>query len=174
VAAPSTFKIGLVQMRCSADPDDNLARAIAHIAGAAGRGAQIVCLPELFRSQYFCQAEDHANFDLAEHATSSSIDPLGNYFSYHSSQFDPVGVNNAGVNDPDIDKSLDTLKNSVDFEVILGAMADMQKAYAEKTVEIPLYYRKQVDLHAQRLGNFFANPTQAGPTWNVVDWFVNE
>jgi N-carbamoylputrescine amidase len=66
VAAPSTFKIGLVQMRCSADPDDNLARAIAHIAGAAGQGAQIVCLPELFRSQYFCQSEDHANFDLAE------------------------------------------------------------------------------------------------------------
>ena len=42
----------------------------------------------------------HGNFDLAEHATSSSIDPLGNYFSYHSSQFDPIGVNNAGVNDP--------------------------------------------------------------------------
>ena len=44
--------------------------------------------------------------------------------------------------------------------------------YSEKTVEIPLYYRKQVDLHAPRLGNFFANPTQAGPNWNVVDWFV--
>jgi peptide/nickel transport system substrate-binding protein len=116
----------------------------------------------------------HANFDLAEHATSSSIDPLGNYFSYHSSQFDPVGVNNAGVNDPDVDKALDTLKNSVDFEVILGAMADLQQIYAEKTVEIPLYYRKQVDLHAQRLANFFANPTQAGPTWNVADWFVTE
>ena len=66
MASPSTFKIGLVQMRCSADPDDNLARAIAHIAGAAGQGAQIVCSPELFRSQYFCQSEDHANFDLAE------------------------------------------------------------------------------------------------------------
>ena len=90
----------------------------------------------------------HANFDLAEHATSSSIDPLGNYFSYHSSQFDPVGVNNAGVNDPDIDKALDTLKNSVDFEVILEAMTEMQRVYAEKSVEIPLYYRKQVDLHA--------------------------
>jgi peptide/nickel transport system substrate-binding protein len=116
----------------------------------------------------------HANFDLAEHATSSSIDPLGNYFSYHSSQFDPVGVNNAGVDDPDVDKALDTLKNSVDFEVILDAMADLQQVYAEKTVEIPLYYRKQVDLHAQRLANFFANPTQAGPTWNVDDWFVTE
>ena len=116
----------------------------------------------------------HANFDLAEHATSSSIDPLGNYFSYHSSQFDPNGVNNAGVSDPDFDKALDTMKGSVDFEVILGAMADLQRIYVEKTVEIPLYYRKQVDLHAPRLGNFFANPTQAGPTWNAVDWFATE
>jgi N-carbamoylputrescine amidase len=66
VAAPSTFKIGLVQMRCSADPEDNLRRARARIDEAAGRGAQLVCLPELFRSQYFCQREDHANFDLAE------------------------------------------------------------------------------------------------------------
>jgi N-carbamoylputrescine amidase len=66
VAGPSTFKIGLVQMRCSADPDDNLRRARARIDEAAGRGAQLVCLPELFRSQYFCQSEDHANFDLAE------------------------------------------------------------------------------------------------------------
>lgn len=116
----------------------------------------------------------HANFDLAEHATSSSIDPLGNYFSYHSSQVDPVGVNNAGVNDPEVDKAMDTLKGSVDFKVILEAMTDMQKVYAEKAVEIPLYYRKQVDLHSARLGNFFANPTQAGPTWNVVDWYVAE
>jgi N-carbamoylputrescine amidase len=66
VAAPSSFKIGLVQMSCSADPADNLTRARARIVEAAGRGATLVCLPELFRSQYFCQAEDHANFDLAE------------------------------------------------------------------------------------------------------------
>ena len=46
-----------------------------------------------------------SNFDLAEHAFSSSIDPLGNYFSYHSSQFHPDGANDARVNDPDIDKA---------------------------------------------------------------------
>jgi len=69
---------------------------------------------------------------------------------------------------------MDTLKASVDFKVILGAMADMQRVYVEQAVEVPLYYRKQVDLHAARLGNFFANPTQAGPTWNVVDWYVAE
>ena len=45
--------VGLVQMRCSTDPADNLARAVAGIRTAAGRGAKIVCLQELFRSQYF-------------------------------------------------------------------------------------------------------------------------
>jgi N-carbamoylputrescine amidase len=60
------FKIALIQMRCSTDPADNLARAVARIRAAARDGAHLICLPELFRSQYFCQTEDHANFDLAE------------------------------------------------------------------------------------------------------------
>src|ERR1700682_6681375 len=59
-------KIALVQMRCGAEPDKNFAHAIDFIRDAAKQGAKIVCLPELFRSQYFCQAEDHANFALAE------------------------------------------------------------------------------------------------------------
>jgi peptide/nickel transport system substrate-binding protein len=116
-------------------------------------------------------ALSHSNFDLAEHAFSSSIDPLGNYFSYHSSQFEPKGVNDAQVKDPDIDKSMDDVQNSVDFTVIKAAMAQFQKVYVEKTVEIPLYYRKNVELASPKLGNYFANPTQAGPTWNAVDWF---
>src|SRR5215212_11504727 len=53
-------------MQCGADPAANLEKAIGFIRDAAGEGARIVCLPELFRSQYFCQAEDHANFALAE------------------------------------------------------------------------------------------------------------
>ena len=76
MAAPSSFKIALVQMRCSADPADNLTRARARIVEAAGRGATLVCLPELFRSQYFCQAEDHANFDLAEPIPGPSTEAL--------------------------------------------------------------------------------------------------
>src|SRR6185436_10888432 len=48
-------------------------------------------------------------FDLAEHAFTSSIDPLGNYFNYHSSQFDPAGVNDAQVKDPEIDASMDAV-----------------------------------------------------------------
>jgi N-carbamoylputrescine amidase len=66
MAPPAKFKIALVQMRCSEDPADNLARALGRIRDAARDGAQLVCLPELFRTQYFCQSEDHAFFDLAE------------------------------------------------------------------------------------------------------------
>jgi len=53
-------------MSCTADPDQNLERAIERVREAAGRGARVVCLPELFRTQYFCQREDAALFDLAE------------------------------------------------------------------------------------------------------------
>jgi N-carbamoylputrescine amidase len=60
------FNIGLVQMAASANSQDNLDRAVGFVEKAASSGAQIVCLPELFRSQYFCQKEDAALFDLAE------------------------------------------------------------------------------------------------------------
>ena len=60
------FTVGLVQMQCSADPEENLARAEQRIAEAARAGAQIVCLQELFRSEYFCREERADLFDLAE------------------------------------------------------------------------------------------------------------
>lgn len=66
ITGQQKFTIGLVQMSCSADRDANLARALERVEQAARSGAQIVCLPELFRSQYFCQREDAAFFDLAE------------------------------------------------------------------------------------------------------------
>jgi N-carbamoylputrescine amidase len=66
MAAPERFRVGLVQMRCGTDPEENVTRAIAGIRDAAARGAGIVCLPELFRTQYFCQREDADLFDLAE------------------------------------------------------------------------------------------------------------
>jgi N-carbamoylputrescine amidase len=62
----SKFRIGLVQMACSKDPNENLAKAEWRIREAAGKGAQIVCVQELFRSQYFCREEDAGLFDLAE------------------------------------------------------------------------------------------------------------
>lgn len=58
--------VGLIQMQCTARPEQNMKRALTLIDRAATSGAEIVCLPELFRSLYFCQTEDHANFELAE------------------------------------------------------------------------------------------------------------
>jgi N-carbamoylputrescine amidase len=58
--------VGLVQMRMGADPEANFASAVRHIREAARLGADIVCLPELFKTQYFCQREDTRLFDLAE------------------------------------------------------------------------------------------------------------
>jgi len=60
------YKVGLVQMRMGPDPERNFQSAIAHIREAAKGGANIVCLPELFGAQYFCQREDIQLFDLAE------------------------------------------------------------------------------------------------------------
>jgi len=68
--------VGLVQMRMSTDADDNLSRAIAGIRAAAAQGATLVCLPELFRSRYFCQSEDAACFDLAEPVPGPATDAL--------------------------------------------------------------------------------------------------
>jgi len=63
---PDKFRVGLIQMSATSDPEQNLQRAIDRVRQAAAQGAQIVCLPELFQTQYFCQREDHALFDLAE------------------------------------------------------------------------------------------------------------
>jgi len=66
MAAPARFRVGLVQMRVGSDPAANLEAAIGSIREGAAGGAEIVCLPELFRTPYFCQREDPALFDLAE------------------------------------------------------------------------------------------------------------
>jgi N-carbamoylputrescine amidase len=72
-----TFLIGLVQMRCSSDPEENLGKAEARIEEAARAGAQIVCLQELFRSEYFCREERAELFDLAEPVPGPTTERLG-------------------------------------------------------------------------------------------------
>ena len=69
--------LGLVQMSCSTDLAENTEKAIAGIRQAAEQGAQIVCLQELFRSQYFCQCEDHEYFKLAESIPGPTTERLG-------------------------------------------------------------------------------------------------
>src|SRR5438034_733350 len=75
--------IALTQMPCSADPDANLARQLNLIDRAAKGGAQIVCTQELFRSQYFCQVEDHRFFKLAESIPGPSTDAISKLAKKH-------------------------------------------------------------------------------------------
>ncbi|MFA9562747.1 MAG: carbon-nitrogen hydrolase [Nitrospirota bacterium] len=77
------MKIGLIQMACSADSEENLQRAVGKVEEAAKDGAQIICLPELFRSHYFCQQEDAALFDLAESIPGPSTEALSRVAKTH-------------------------------------------------------------------------------------------
>jgi N-carbamoylputrescine amidase len=69
-------KVGTVQMSCTKDPQENLTKAIEKIREAAAKGAQVVCLQELFRSLYFCDVEDYENFKLAEAIPGPSTEAL--------------------------------------------------------------------------------------------------
>jgi N-carbamoylputrescine amidase len=68
--------VGIVQMACTAKPQENLDKAIAKIREAASKGAQIICLQELFLSLYFCDVEDYENFKLAESVPGPSTETL--------------------------------------------------------------------------------------------------
>ncbi len=72
-----SFRIGLVQSSCSLDPNENLAKAEWKVREAAARGAQVICLQELFRSQYFCREENAELFALAESIPGPSTEVLG-------------------------------------------------------------------------------------------------
>jgi N-carbamoylputrescine amidase len=71
------FRVGLVQMSCAVDPNENLEKALWRIRETAARGAQIVCLQELFRSQYFCREENAELFALAEPIPGPTTETLG-------------------------------------------------------------------------------------------------
>ena len=73
---PEQVKVALVQMTCGAKPAENLVKAMARVEIAAKKGAEIVCLQELFRTRYFCQSEDQRNFKLAETIPGPSTDTL--------------------------------------------------------------------------------------------------
>ncbi len=75
--ATDKFTIGLIQMSCGPEPADNMAKAFDRVRQAAKQGANVICLPELFQTQYFCQREDTALFDLAEPIPGPSTRKIG-------------------------------------------------------------------------------------------------
>src|SRR5688572_10931631 len=74
LSASNVVNVGITQMACSDDPRDNLRRQLKLVERAAKDGAQIICTQELFKSQYFCQSEDHRFFKLAEPIPGESTD----------------------------------------------------------------------------------------------------
>jgi N-carbamoylputrescine amidase len=76
MASTRKYTVALVQMSMGPDPEANLESAMRHVREAARRGAHIVCLPELFRAQYFCQREDLRLFDLAEPIPGASTEKI--------------------------------------------------------------------------------------------------
>ncbi len=75
--------VGLTQMRCAEDPAENRARQLRLVEEAAKAGARVICTQELFASQYFCQAEDHRFFGLAETIPGPSTDAFGKLARRH-------------------------------------------------------------------------------------------
>ncbi|MDE0204558.1 MAG: carbon-nitrogen hydrolase [Candidatus Tectomicrobia bacterium] len=73
----SEVTVGLIQLRAKADRGANVQRAMSAVRGAAGQGAQIICLQELFATPYFCQTEDFAPFALAEPVPGPTTELLG-------------------------------------------------------------------------------------------------
>jgi peptide/nickel transport system substrate-binding protein len=114
------------------------------------------------------------NFDVALHTFSVPLSPNSNYPVYHSSQFEPNGQNDAKVSVPAIDQALDQLKTTVDFVKALDLMKQFQVAYVTDAVEVPLYFRKDVNLVQPYVKNWTGNPSSVGYLWNVQDWFVQK
>jgi N-carbamoylputrescine amidase len=79
----SEVVLGLLQHACTPNPEENFQRCYAAAERAARDGAQILCTQELFRSQYFCQSEDHENFKLAEPIPGPSTDAFGKLAKQH-------------------------------------------------------------------------------------------
>ncbi|MFN3409264.1 MAG: carbon-nitrogen hydrolase [Limisphaerales bacterium] len=79
----TTVRVGLVQTACSPSPAKNLALTLHRVEQAAKRGAQIICTQELFRSQYFCQSENHDYFQLAEKIPGPTTDAFARLAKKH-------------------------------------------------------------------------------------------
>ena len=90
----STVKVGLVQMSCGADKEANLQKAIERVREVATKGAQIVCLQELFTSLYFCDVEDYENFRIDNRKGEYSPNLIGNILTKYSGS---IGITECNV-----------------------------------------------------------------------------
>src|ERR1700722_2147289 len=154
-------KVALIQMSCGLSTEANLAKAVARVREAAKAGAKLICLPELFRAQYFCQREDHALFSVAEPIPGPSTHALSEVVREHSLFFiaslferraPGIYHNTAAI--------LDFASNHPD-----NVAAVYRKMHIP---DDPLYYEKFYFAPGD-LG-FMAQKTSAGPIGTLVCW----
>src|SRR5689334_22269257 len=125
------FTIGLIQMCCGVDPAENLEKAVWRVREAAGKGAQIVCLQELFRSQYFCREENVERFTLAETIPGPTTD-----------RFSPIARELGIVIIASIfeKRAVGLYHNTA---AVIGADGEIQGRYRKMHIpDDPLYYEK--------------------------------
>ncbi len=153
----NNLTIALIQMSCGAVPQDNLGAAIANIEEAVRRGAKVVCLPELFRSQYFCQTEDPALCDLAEPVPGPSTEALGRV----------AGQHNVVLIVPVFERRTAGLyHNSV---VVIDSDGSMAGFYRKMHIpDDPAYYEKFYFTPGDR--GFQAIQTSAGTIGTLICW----
>lgn len=153
----NNLTVALVQMACGMVPQENLGAAIANIEEAARRGAKVICLPELFRSQYFCQTEDPALFDLAEPIPGPSTEALGQV----------VGQLNVVLIVPVFERRTAGLyHNSV---VVIDSDGSMAGFYRKMHIpDDPAYYEKFYFTPGDR--GFQAIQTSAGKIGTLICW----
>jgi peptide/nickel transport system substrate-binding protein len=120
----------------------------------------------------------HGNFDVVEFAWVGTPDPGSNYFLYHSKFIpdtgDHAGQNYIRVNNPAVDKSMDTIVSTVDLPSIKTAMSDFQKIYTDPTQafpEVALYNWTTVMLKSPAMHNIANNGSASVQTWNIEDWW---
>ena len=153
----NNLTIALVQMSCGALPDENLGSAFAKVEEASRRGAKVICLPELFRSQYFCQKEDPALFDLAESVPGPSTEALG----------EVAGKHNVVIIVPVFERrTAGMYHNSV---VVVDSDGSIAGLYRKMHVpDDPAYYEKFYFTPGDR--GFQAIQTSAGKIGTLICW----
>jgi peptide/nickel transport system substrate-binding protein len=117
------------------------------------------------------------NYDLALYTSQFTFDLFGDYYTtYHSSQNPDLGshggTNTTRINNPELDKALDTIKDSINSADQILAAHTVQKIAAEQVNEIGLYYRQSVRGVSTTLQNFFKNPSSVSDVWNSEDWWA--
>ena len=150
-------RIGLVQMRCEPDHERNFAAAQDAISDAASRGAHVVCLPELFRTPYLCQSEDHDRFDWAEPIPGPSTEAL-------SRQAADLGISLVASL---FERRAAGLYHNT--AVVLDARGELVGRYRKMHIpDDPLYYEKFYFTPGDF--GFLAHNTEAGKLGVLVCW----